>query len=802
MTLTTQTSDLQLATLDARGKPPETRLSSAAEAQNIFWQLYEASKPRLTKASVIQGMFDGNAPYNPNKLRNSNQAWRANFNTLEGAARKDAAKTPYYDLFSSPNTYAECGTRVSSANADASEATRVRSEEFDLMLRTWSSFDINIWTMLDDFIAFGRGFFYFPKPDSWHFRHLPWHKILFPDGTQIDPELWEIFAIEHSWTVSELYSFVKDTDRARRNGWNPEQVFRAIRQAVPKTIQANYDDPMALQQSLKNNELYTSIMSSTVQAASIYVREFDGRWSRMMVQTDGDGRGKRESTATRPMSPVEAANYQQGKPDAGKLSGDGWLFHKVGVASSIYQLLIPFIFEAGDGSVNALEGLGKRICPVIQVKDRMRCAQADNVFLSSTILLQAQTGAGQAKAGMVQFQGGTTVIPPNFAVQPATMLGDIERTLAVNADLDRMLDSNTGIYRPQFEKPTGNPESATAANIRFSQATVLTNSAVNRFYIQLDRFYQELYRRAADLSLPDLADPGIQSAREFQKACRDRGLSDKQITDLRPGLVHAMRAIGNGSPMMRQQQAQAILTLAPFYGPRGLEKMKELYVSAWLGQQGVEQLLPTEDAAQIATQDDWQANIENDSMTNGNQPTLAPWQNSEIHARTHLQACVAAIQSVGQGADPAIPYTFLQIATPHIQQHLPLIPRKQQRDELAGMLKQVMAQAKQVEAAAQAQMEGQQQQQTLTFEQQLALQELQGKLQLQGMKQQQAMQLKQAKAEQDKALSDATTAAQIQRDTALAATQIHLNKAKTEADIAAQKEKAEAAAAKPKPASK
>ena len=371
------------------------------------------------------------------------------------------------------------------------------------------------------------------------------------------------------------------------------------------------------------------------------------------------------------------------------------------MGDNIWQILCPFIYEPEDGSINTVSGLGKRILSVMQVKDRMRCSQVDNVFLGTQIIMQAQTGGGHAKQGKVQIGGGVVTLPPGFAVQQAGVIGNVEPTLAVNNDLDRMLDVNTGTYRPQFEKPSGNPESATAANIRFSQATVLTNSAVLRFYVQADKFYEECYRRAVMDAPAKSKDPAHVAAREFQKACRDAGLSDKQIQDIRPGFIRSMRTIGNGSPIMRQQVAGALAQVVPFLGPRGLDQWKEMFVSSWAGQQGVARLLPKEDRNQIPTRDDYDAVGENADFQTGGQVMFADWQDHESHARTHLAAGVGAIQAVLQGgADPATPFTFLQSMLPHVAQHIQKVPRKQVREELQAAFKQIAQGMKEVEKAA------------------------------------------------------------------------------------------------------
>lgn len=817
---TAQPSDaLPLATLNAKGSPPSRRLNSAAQAQDIFWTLHEASLPRLQRVAVIQGNFDGNPPYNPKKRRDLGMAWMPNFNTLEGASRLESAKTPYYDLLSSAPLYADCGTRVRTETVDSASASRSRSEHFDALLRTYKSLPNEFWTMFNDYIGFNKGFLWFPRPDSWHFKRLPWHRVLFPDGTSTDPEEWELFCIEHRWTPSRLFSFTKNEGAAKAMGWNISQVWKAIRSAAPADIRNTYQDPMELQKAFRDQELWLSAKIGVIQSASVFVKEFDGTWSQIMVETTmNPERNPRTQGSPTSMVERETSKAIASYEGEGVLASTDWLLNKRAVAKSIYQIMCPFIFETGDGSVNDLNGLGKKIISVSQATDRLVNETVGSAMMQSSIVLQAVSGAAQAKSSLVQFGGGVCVLPSGFTVQNGTIFGNLEAPLAVSTDLRNRLDTNTGIYRPQFEKPRGNPETATAAQLRFSQGTVLTTSAVNRFYTQLDNFLAEVYRRAT-LPTPATGESEAQrAARDFRASCKSDGLSDKQIDDLQPSLIRAVRSLGNGSPMMRQQAMSALAQYVPFMGPRGLNNWLIDSIAAFAGPSAVSRYRPIEDQHSEPTQAMREAVSENNDMQTGAQVLWLESDDHEQHAKVHLTAAQGAVQAVLEGgADPAMPFTFLQIAMPHIVQHIAKVPREQVRKALEDAYKQVAAGAKDVFAAAQKQVQQQGQAQSLSFEQQLAMTKAQGDLAISEYKAKGRQELSMKRADMDfalqrekqareAALQDASTAGSIQRDTASTAASIELEKQKTAAQIENERKKAEAqakvVASKPKGESK
>lgn len=739
-----------LETLPTEGKAPKSRLTNAKKAQDIYWTLHKANELRNLRGTYIQGMFDGNPPYKQNALRNQGQGWRANFNTLEGKARKDAAKTPYYDLFSSTPNHFEVKTYRKGEQLDANEASRVITEEFDEMIKGWSGFLLNFWKMLDDFVGFSRGWLWWENMETWRSKRIPWWRVLFPDGTDVDPEEWGLFAVEHIFDVTKLNESIRDEEAAKLAGWNVEQVRKAIIAACP--VQPNNaQDMMIVQQAVRDQDIYLTTRASTVQAASVYVREFDGSWSRIVVQTGMDS----------------------GNPPS--LDEDQWLLRKDNVADDVRQLLASFFFEVENGSVNGLGGLGRDIFDVIKAKDRMRCEQVNNVFMRSTILLQAQTASSQIKAGLIQVGGGVTIVPTGMAIQQSTMIGDISATMEVNQDLDRMLDSNTGIYRPSFEKPQGNPETATAVAQRAINSTVLTNSGVDRFYSQLDWYGAEVYRRAAQ-ELPNSKDPAIKAAKEFQKRCLDRGVTEAQLRN--PYCVRAFRAIGNGSPAMRQQLTAEMAPIAMQFGQRGQKAWLQDFVAARGGQSKVDRYMPEEDAMDLPTQQDREALEENAVVKIGSPVVVVENDNHQVHLRHHFEAAFMALDAVQQGADPNESAAFIQGILPHIEEHIQRLANPEAQKaaiESHAELKQQFGEL--LSAIEQSATDPAQQDRVLTD------------IELDNMKVQADIRRKDAKMEADlrrkdittqhqMGLSDASTASSITQQTALTRTKIETDRLK------------------------
>jgi len=632
--LTDINQSVALKTLSKNGTPPKSRLDDPRKTQSFVSLIQQADAERDRKVAMLKGMADGHPPYNPSKRRAASQAWRANFSSLEGKAYLSNGLVPYYDLFSSSKYLIDFQTGYGSPNQQA-EWSRIITEELDTTIKQWEGFEYEMQPMLHDFVGYGKGFLAWNNTYDWHFEHVPHLSVKVMDGTKINLGKLEIIVIPQSYYVHELWAKIKNEVVARAAGWYPEAVKQAIRDAVPK--RPNSTEPPSwemVQQELKDHDLLESCRSSTVQAARVYVREFDGKITELMVPTT------------------------MGKAD--------FLFKKRGRYSNFRQVFAPFFLEVGDGSWHGANGLLKDIFNLVQTKDRLNCAITDAAFLRTAITLQAKSATSMSKIGLVQI-GAFNVIPPDFDVQQSQILGDITTALAVNADMDQRLSRNTGIYRPSPEKKPGNPITAEQARLEFTASTILGNSAVSRFYNQLDPAWGELARRITNPNLSRTDESSI-AALDFQERCFKRGVP--QVALLSRKSVRAFRSIGNGSMIMRQQTLASLAPYSSRWPESGQQNYDDDVIAANAGHSKVERYNPKSERLGQPTDQQAYAMLENAAMKVGAEVIWTDTQNNLIHAETHLKADADAAASLTQGGNPVEVLAFMEISGPHIAIHL------------------------------------------------------------------------------------------------------------------------------------
>lgn len=670
-----------LKTISKNGEAPKSRLEDAGHAFKMVSSLIEGNKGREEAIGNIQSMFDGNPPYNSSKLKAAGQSRRANFNTLEGPSALSAGCAPYYDLFAAGKHYA-----VTTSDCDdpskREEYGNIQTEEMDRLLEDHAPFDFHIWSMINEFLGFGKGFLMWEDTLDWRFRRIRQHRILVPDETECEIEdEFELFVVLQDMRVHKLYNRVRNEKEATSLGWNPAECREAIRMASNE--RSTDQEAIELLNQMRDHDLSTSMSMPCVKVANVYVREFSDKWSHFIIERNGHDRDKK------------------------------YLYKKIGRFDDASQIIAPFFFEVKSGSWHGATGLGKDIYAPMTVKSRLRCSMLDATFIRLGITLQAKTAAALQKAGIVHMGGGYHVIGPDFDVQQATVLGDIETSVGMNRDLDAMLEANTGIYRPRLDPKPGNPMTLGEFQQRMSMASILGNSAVNRFYSYLDAAYQEIYRRISNPGLHKSMGKGARLALEFQERCIKRGVPKEDLQKIES--VKADRNIGNGSTIMRQQALASLMPFMPGWPETGRSNFNDDVISIYTNEAKVERYNPKPEKSEQATDQHAFAMLQVGSMKDGVPPIITPTQNPVIFAQTFLQAGAQALESVQQGANPVEVLAFLELVGPAAGAHIERIAQDPTRKDifkaLSDQWKQLAQATDELKALVEQQMEEQQKQQ-------------------------------------------------------------------------------------------
>ncbi len=732
----TNSNSLPLENIDDAGTPPEARLSSPEAVVDLVKMLVRADEERSRVRAKVKGIVDGNPPYSSAQLRKTGQSYRTNVNFREAEAFFSIALTAFYDIFSETPTYATVKTNTGNESERVSYS-RIITEEFDRLQKKDREFDYTMQLSQHEMVLFGIGPLTFESPTSWRARAIKAGDLLIPENTRSNPSDWEVAVVRRRYQAHELYGYIRDAKSATKVGWDVEATRNSIINSGPEEYQ-RHNNWEWHQQRIRNNDLHYSAQCSLIDCAHVYVRE-----------------------------------YPKGDEQLGRIScyivvendGQNFLYKYVGKYSNWEEVLHPMYYDKGDGQHHSVKGLGVKMYPVIELKNRQKCHMVDVASTASSMQLQAETPEATQKVSVVQM-GPYSILPSGYKVVQRQFSGIADAPMAMDRELENVMHSNLSQYRQRLDKPQGNPKTATEVQAIVQQASVLGKTQIARYYQQLDRFFEERYRRASSKSVTDI------DAIEFQKRVLDRGVPAEALTNV--DYVQASRNYGQGSAFLRLQTITGLMQISGQLPESGRDALIRDYIAALAGQQQVGRYMVQPEQDVYAKDQIAEANIENAVMQTGNPVIITDSQNHVIHSQTHLSKGSEVAQAIQQGGNAAAAVDYFRILLPHIEEHIGQLAadegRKSEVKMLSDQLKELSGFANEVANQVAQQMQ-QQQEEAMAAEQQAAAGPSSDE------------QIKLAAMEREEARKDAALQAEIERNNVKAQQEMALADAKAAASL-------------------
>ncbi len=642
--------NLDLGSLDEKGKPVQTRLKDVKSALAIFSTLRVADEKSAVNRARIDAMFDGAAPYNASHLAVSGQGLKTNLNFGDAQRLLDISLSAYVDLYSSLERLVE----VKGTQGQASEvqpAEEIVAEELTHLMRGWPEFHSAYLRLCTTFIKHGVAVAYFDSPDDWRFRVGGFTDILIPRQTPSSEEAIDVAIGRRNYLLHELHGYIKNPAAAKKVGWNVEEVKRVIKKNVRTNQRTDYDNYEMIQAEMKNNDLHMGVQNPSVAVLHFWVKEMDGSVSHYICAED---------------NPKD------------------FLYKKVSRYSNSEQAYVMFTYGVGsNGTYHSIRGLGQRIFSHVQTSNRLRCQQIDGAMLASAVMIQPEN---QRSLDELQFTyyGAYAVMSPNVkivekaipnlgtAVQPA--LQDLTQQLQLNTD-------TVSTYGPQQGSPYRNQMQVVAD---MDVSTRLSGASLNLFYASWNRLLREVVRRVVTTKRPDPA------VKDFYDRCEARGIPRDFIKTLDVDRTKAVRSIGNGSHANRMVALRELQGISGQFDDVGRRNLTRDIVSTRVGHDLADRYVPAE-VEKRPTVDLKIAYFENQQLMAGQS---VPVVGNELHG-THLEIHVPALNqlieqlNVGE-ADPMQALPILQAFYEHISQTVQLAAGDPALEGVVGQTKQVL----------------------------------------------------------------------------------------------------------------
>jgi hypothetical protein len=735
-------AQLPLETINEEGKAPETRIADAASAREIFQKLIMADELRNSTRAKLRGLVDGNPPYNPAELRRNNQAFRTNVNFRESEAFLTLAMSAFYDVFAEVPTYANIRTAYGNDMDKREEWSKIITEEFDRLQKLDKDFDYIMQLSQREMVLIGDGPLIFEDGSNWRCKAIMATDLLVPDGTKSNVSDWKVACVRTRMGVDDLFEKIQDEQAATAAGWNVDYVRQRIRAAMPEPYRSGVQyDWEFFQRQLRSNDITFSARSEVVLMSHIFYKEFDGQISHAIID-------ERDS--------------------------ENFMYRKLRRYKRWEQIIHPMYYDRGDGEHHGVKGLGIKMLQAMELKNRLRCSMVDSAFARTQILFRPLNPNALSKTSVVQ-QGPYAILPPDYEVIQQNIAGVLDAPMAVNADLENVLQGNLSQYRQSLAK-SGNPRTATEMEIISAQQSAIGKTQLSRYYNQLDSFFEERYNRASNPNLNPIT-KSDKDAIEFQRRCAERGVPVQAMLDI--DFVEATRTVGQGSQFAKQKLLGSLLGLLGSLPEGGKVSLLRDYIAAQVGQQMVDRYLPTQIQSSRVQDQTALAVLEHSSLRQGNMAIVTDTQNQIVHIDTHLAAANEAASSIQQGGNPQEIMLFLQGIGQHVQDHLARLStdptRRPQVEAYAQQLQMLVQTVQQLGELLQQQQEAQAQMQQAQAIQQgvdpktaVMNAEVQAKIARQNAEVMANIQRQNEKAMADLARRNAKTTADIQRANATA----------------------------------
>jgi len=748
-----------LQNLNTDGSAPKCRVTSAAALQAFLRQIIQNDSGRSTKRALVQGLVDGNAPFNPAKLRENGRGDACNVNWQTAKSYVEQAAGIFYDL------YAESPLRFSLTiktgdESERGEWQRIMAEVGTDILDTAPQWDylmqMSQWWMT----LHGYGPLWFENRDAVIPRWCKTGDLKVPDNTESELTYWESAFILIDYKPYELYEFIKNPEAAEKVGWDVEYVKKVIHYSMPARQQTGINmDWEWVQEQFKQNSFATYFDTNVIKVAHAFWKEFDGRITHAIVEQETQGSG----------SPLQGEPEQDNAPIK-------YLFKKVGRYNSWQEVVHPFYFSKGNGKHYTVNGMGVSMYGALVYENRLRCKLADEAM--SPKVMFRPTSESSTPFNITQL-GPYMKLPAGWDLAPTPVSGHLEDGITMLNEVTRTTSNNLAQYRQSWSKSQGNPATATQVAVEQRQQHAVAGTQISRYYKQLDLFYTEIVRRLCNLNSTDAL------AREFQRRCIEQGVPREAFG--RIGKVEAYRVSGEGSVTLRQNALDVLVQNIALFPEDGREQILCDWTASRVGQRNVKRYYPTKQRKTLGSEQEADAMLQVAAMKIGVPPVITSEQDPVVFASTFIGACGQAIGTVAQGAKIPEVLAFCELAMPAGIQHMQRFANDPTRQgiykDLEKMFNEIASRVDQLEKIMQKQMqEAAQQQQNAgpqlppDVQQKLAIEDAKGQLKLKQMYLSHQQRLQQRKEQHEQQIAadrqrtnaqvaalDVTTAAEVRR---------------------------------------
>lgn len=406
----------------------------------------------------------------------------------------------------------------------------------------------------------GIGALLWPNGFKWMPRFVALEDLLIPTETSCDFSNLRYFSVNLYLTPGELIEMTKgDTVLP---GWNQPLVNKVLQEIKDQPTGGNQatweDQPEEMMNIYKENSgWYYSDAVPRIRARYFFYLNTDTlKWHRMMLLREASDVGSSGGTTN--------SNKDSFLFDGSKKPVSDTLDQILNVQYGDENFVAPLKYHA-------VRSLGSDLYAPIETNNRLRCEFVQSVFehLKMYFRIENPQDRDRLKEVLLSQYG---FIPQGLNFVKRDERHEIDPALVDNAmgQMRQIMQESSSSFVQNVNDGTEKELSATEANIRNNQASVMVSAMISALYFQETFLYEEIVRRFCQKGSEDV------SVQRFQKECLAAGIPSELLYDASCWHVVCERVLGGGDKTQAQQEALFIWQSIPQLDPSVQQKARLL----------------------------------------------------------------------------------------------------------------------------------------------------------------------------------------------------------------------------------
>lgn len=651
-----------MITREANGalEAPDNIIKTVSAAYQQYISVRQDHLGRIALYAAIEGMINGNPPYDQADLDEHGLGHIGNFNNFKARASYEKSAQGFWNLINSTEVFVKI---ILAGNyPKVQDYAEIMARHFSDVVKMWEDFAPNFNLLGAQLTKFGLCPIFFPHEESPIWEVVDVSRFYIPSQTQTFISKLTNIAIDTTYTVQELYQIYKKIEKD--DPWNKEALsdFLILRANALTQNTQPFMTFMDLQRFIDNNDaVVNTYFTDTVRLVNMYQKEYDGKISHYIFSAEM----------------FNTTNTGTDKTDR------DFLYFVDRQYDCMEDAVIIFTASPGEWNIHSNLGLGQKMFAPAQAINMIDCSIVDMAKMSSTPLVRTLATGGR-NTDPIRFYPGVVTDIGAAEFEQNNLGANINQLVGASQYLSQGLEMNainSGDDPSMPDRSQGSISPSEARQRSFKEFGVLKN-VVAHFYSIFDKVIRTTFIRF--LTMPEGV-PGYQLAKEWKDRCKEDGVPDFLFDTAKKGLyglprqfrsVKASRVAGDGSTLARIMGLEALGQIASTFNTKEMAAYKRDWVEATVGVDYIPTFASSDEQPDELTGGASLARTEDNLMSIGKPALFSADNDQEAHADEHMGTLSQIVQAVAQQQmSPVDADRIMTLGIPHLTEHVEFMAR-------------------------------------------------------------------------------------------------------------------------------